>query len=100
MRFTPEQAKAYREAVWDGMGRIPSIEGMEVALDAHLEHFISHRGTYPINSADEVAEAFRCSGFRLDRVESVRIARKRIVPTPGSHDPSATPYLQIVATRI
>ncbi len=100
VRFTPEQAKVYREAVWDGVGRIHPIVGMQEALDAHLEQFISHRGTHPINSADEVIEAFRCTGFRLDRVETVRIARKRMVPIPGSRDPSATPHLQIVATRI
>ncbi len=99
VRFTPEQAQAYREAVWQGMAAIRPIAGMKEALDAHLENFISRRGTHPINSAGEVVELFRRGGFRLDRVEPVRIARRSGVPAPGSRDPTATPYLQIVATR-
>ena len=99
--FTPDQARAFTDAIRAEAQRAPAglLEADEMArlAQAYAEQFRS----VPVRSKEEVAELIRAGGFRIDRLD--------VAPAPGRARGGAiagptlaetTDYVRIAATRL
>jgi SAM-dependent methyltransferase len=97
--FSPEQARALREAVLHRAAWLE--ERLAIApeqLARGLEAYLAQQRPHPVRSAEEIRALFERGGFALERLVCAPVAAAPQAPS-GPTTPGGAIYAQIVARR-
>jgi len=98
--FSPEQARAFRDAVSRGAEALhlsTSIDPREIVRQADL--YTTHQIVHPVRSREEFVGLFEQSGFTVDHISWSPIASGARSDVGGPGVPGTSEYGRIIAIR-
>jgi SAM-dependent methyltransferase len=98
--FSPEQARAFRDAVSRAAASLPlstPIEPLELARQADL--YTTHQHVYPVGTREDFVGLFERSGFTVEHISWAPIEAGARGDVSGPGVPGTSEYGRIIATR-